>query len=73
MFAGIWAAIQLILRLFGLVDLIRDAFADYKRAQVEKKNQAQDKAVEDLKRATTEEEWNRANDEVNRNSPTSEP
>lgn len=70
MLSGIWAAIQLILRLFGLVDLIREWLATREQAKIEAKNQAQDKAVEDLKHAQTEEEFNRAQEDIVKNSPT---
>lgn len=70
-FSAISGISTIIKALMGLWSAIQTWREEQRRKEVEAKNQKQDKAVEDLKRAQTEEEFNRAQEEIVKNSPTS--
>lgn len=64
MLTGIFAIVQLILKLFGAWEQFLD-YADKQRiADAEKRNQDRNKAVDEQKKAQTEEEFDRAQDKI---------
>lgn len=68
--SGIATILKALMGLWNALQKFRD---EQRRKELEEQNQRQDKAVEDLKRAQTEEEFNRAQEEIVKNSPTSNP
>lgn len=69
MIAQIFLLIEVILRLFKLWDSF-GTFVDDKREKDRiERDQARDKAVDKQKNAQTEEEFDKAQDDIARNSP----
>lgn len=69
MFAGIFSAIELILKLLKLWDGFLDWSDAKRKAEMEERQQKRDKAVDDSVNAQTEDEIWRSQDEITRNSP----
>jgi DNA-binding transcriptional regulator GbsR (MarR family) len=67
--ASIFALIQLLLKLFGLWDQFRNYADTQFKKEIEERRQAREKAIEDLKNAKTEEEFDEAQERIARNSP----
>lgn len=69
MLLQIFAVIQLLLKLIGLWEQFSQWTIDKAIADREERKQARDKAVDAQQKAQTEEEFNRAQDEITRNLP----
>lgn len=69
MFTGIFAAIQLILRLFGLWDMFLN-YSDKKRlADSQERTEDRNTAVDDQKKATDEEQFDKDQSSITHNHP----
>lgn len=69
MIGQIFAVIELLLKLIGLWGQFSD-YVDKKRtAEAEERRQRRDQAVDDLKNAKTEEEFNEAQSRIVNNPP----
>jgi hypothetical protein len=67
--ANLWALIRLILELIGLWKYFASERAEAKVAEREERRQDRDKAVDVQQNAQTEEEFDRAQEEISRNLP----
>jgi len=69
MISGIFAAIQLVLRLFKLWDQFLEYSDKVRLAQAAENTQAREKAVDQQKGAMSEEEFDRLQDELTKHKP----
>lgn len=69
MLTKIWLVIELIMKLFKLWDQFADHVEARRRAEAEEKRQAREKAIEDSKRAETDDEIFDSQDRIVNNKP----
>lgn len=69
MIANIFKIIDLLLRLFGLFDLYMNHIEEKYRSEIEKRRNKREKALEDLQKADSEQEFDKAQEEVVSNKP----
>jgi hypothetical protein len=69
MLTQLFALIQLVLRFFKLWDQFQDFSMAERLKENEERRQRLEKAVEDQKNAQTEDEFDRAQDEITKNLP----
>ena len=69
MISGIFGVVQLLLKLFGLWEQFLDYSDKARAAEAEARKQRREKAVDEQKAAATEDEFDKAQDEIIANKP----